>query len=132
MHKPEPVLENETHKILRDFKVKTDLLISAKRPDLVLRRKPCCLVEFAVPADIAKMNESEKIDKNPTRQLKNIGEHESDRDTNCCWSTWNGPWRSWKETGGIGNQKNWNLTSDNIKIGKNTQQSPGDLYFLKF
>ena len=36
MHKPESVLENETHKILWDFEIKTDHLIPARRPDLVL------------------------------------------------------------------------------------------------
>ena len=36
MHKPEFVLENETHKILWDFDIKTDLLILARRLDQVL------------------------------------------------------------------------------------------------
>ena len=36
MHKPEPVLENETHKILWDFEVHSDHLIPARRLDLVL------------------------------------------------------------------------------------------------
>ena len=36
MHKPESVLENETYKILWDFKILTDFSISAKRLDLVL------------------------------------------------------------------------------------------------
>ena len=33
MHNKESVLENETLKTLWDFEIKTDLLISAKRPD---------------------------------------------------------------------------------------------------
>ena len=33
MHKPESVLENETHKILRDFEIETDRLIPARRLD---------------------------------------------------------------------------------------------------
>ena len=36
MHHPEPVLENETHKIPWDFEIETDHLISARRPDLVI------------------------------------------------------------------------------------------------
>ena len=36
MHKPELVLEYETHKNLWDFEFQTDHLISARRPDLVL------------------------------------------------------------------------------------------------
>ena len=39
MHNPEPVLENETHKILWDFKVQTNQLISVRRPDLVIVNK---------------------------------------------------------------------------------------------
>ena len=39
MHKPESVIENETHKILWDFEIKTDHLIPARRPDLVLINK---------------------------------------------------------------------------------------------
>ena len=36
MHNPESVLENETHKVLCDFEIKTDHLISARRLDIVL------------------------------------------------------------------------------------------------
>ena len=32
MHKPKSVLENETHKILWNFEIQTDHLISARRP----------------------------------------------------------------------------------------------------
>ena len=45
MHNPEPVLENEMHKILGDLKMQTDHLISARRPDLVIVKEknsgPC-------------------------------------------------------------------------------------------
>ena len=43
MHNPESVLENETHKLLWDFEIQTDHLISTRRPDLVIinkKRKP--------------------------------------------------------------------------------------------
>ena len=33
MHKPESILENETQKILSDFKIQTDHLISARPLD---------------------------------------------------------------------------------------------------
>ena len=36
MHNPESIIENETHKILWDFEIQTDHLISARRPDLVI------------------------------------------------------------------------------------------------
>ena len=35
MHNPAPVLENDTHKLLWDFDIHTDHLISARRPDLI-------------------------------------------------------------------------------------------------
>ena len=36
MHNPEPVLENNTHKLLWDFDIQTDHLISDRRPDLII------------------------------------------------------------------------------------------------
>ena len=36
MHNPAPVLENDTHKILWDFDVQTDHLISPRRPGLII------------------------------------------------------------------------------------------------
>ena len=36
MYKPESLLENETHKILRYFKINTDHLIPARQPDRVI------------------------------------------------------------------------------------------------
>ena len=39
MYNPESGLENETHKIPWGFEIKTDHLISARRPDLVTVNK---------------------------------------------------------------------------------------------
>ena len=39
MYKLESVLENETHKVFRDFEILTDHLISARRPDLKKKKK---------------------------------------------------------------------------------------------
>ena len=36
MHNPAPVLENDTHKLLWDFDIKTDPLISARRTGLII------------------------------------------------------------------------------------------------
>ena len=36
MHNPAPVLENNTHKLLWDFDIHTDHLISARIPDLII------------------------------------------------------------------------------------------------
>ena len=78
MHKPESVLENATHKILWDFEIKTDHLIPARRPDLVLinkKERTDQLVNFAVPADHrVKLKENEKMDKylDLARELKKL------------------------------------------------------------
>ena len=39
MHNPAPVLENDTRKLLWDFDIKMDHLISARRPDLIIINK---------------------------------------------------------------------------------------------
>ena len=39
MHNPVPVLENDTHKFLWDFDIKTDHPISARRTDLIIINK---------------------------------------------------------------------------------------------
>ena len=67
MHNPESVLENEMLKILWDFEISTDHVISTRRSDLVIVNKnktTYCIVDFAVLADhIVKLKESEKKDK---------------------------------------------------------------------
>ena len=53
MHNPAPVLENDIHKLLWDFDIHTDHVISARRPDLIIITKKkenmqnwrlCCLL----------------------------------------------------------------------------------------
>ena len=54
MHKPAPVPENDTHKLLWDFDIQTDHRISFRRPDLIIINKKmriCKIVDFAVPVD---------------------------------------------------------------------------------
>ena len=62
MHNPAPVLENATHKLLLDFNIKTDHLIPARRPDLIIINKR------------KKQKESEKKDKylDLARELKKL------------------------------------------------------------
>ena len=65
IHKSEPVLVNKTHKIVGRFEIKTDLLISARRPDLVMNKKKkkkrtCRQAGFAVPADNNKRKRRER------------------------------------------------------------------------
>ena len=63
-HNPTSALENDTHKLLWDFDIQTDHLISTRRPDLIIineKKRTCKIVDFAVPADhIIKLKESEK------------------------------------------------------------------------
>ena len=39
MHNPASVLENDTHKVLWNFDIQTDNLISARKPDLIIINK---------------------------------------------------------------------------------------------
>ena len=63
MQKPESVQENETHKILRDFGIKTDLLIPAWRPDVVFinEKRICILVDFTASAGYSEVKEGEML-----------------------------------------------------------------------
>ena len=55
MHNPAPIQENNAHKLLWDFDIHKDHLISARRPDLIIINKKkkitCKIVDFAVPPD---------------------------------------------------------------------------------
>ena len=54
-------------------------------------------------------------------------EYHGDGDTNCRWCTWKSPQRLVKETRGMVNRsKNQDLDYSIVKIGKNTEKSPGD------
>ena len=79
MHNPAPVLENNTHKLLWDFNIHTDHLISARRPNLIIinkkKKKRTKIVDFAVPVDHRiKLKECEKKDTYPdlARELKKL------------------------------------------------------------
>lgn len=66
-HDPEAVVENDKFKILWDFTIQTDHIITARRPDIVVidkQRKKCQIVDIAIPVDgrIDK-KEEEKIEK---------------------------------------------------------------------
>ena len=78
MHNPESVLENEMHKLLWDFEIQTDHLISPRWPDLKIinkKKRVCKIVDFAVPADHwVKLKESKKKDiyQDLDRELKKL------------------------------------------------------------
>ena len=83
MHNPESTLENVKLKIRWDFEIQADLIISARRPDIVTvnnnnnkkkKRRNCRAGDFVVPADHwIKLKENEKKDKYLARKLKNYG-----------------------------------------------------------
>ena len=142
MHKTESIQENERHKILWDFEIQTDHLVSARRPDVVTvnnkkkkkkkKKRTCRIVDFAVPADHrVKLKESEKRDEylDLARELKKTMEHESDGDINCKWRARYSHQRIGTETRGLGNkrtsgdQPNYSI----VDIGQNIKMSPGDL-----
>ena len=91
MHNPASVLENDTHKLLLNFDIQTDPLISARRPDLIIinrKRRICKIVDFAVSSDYRiKLTECEKKDMylDLARELKKTMAHESDNYINCDW-----------------------------------------------
>ena len=121
MHNPESVLVNERHKILWDFDIQTDHLISTRRLHLLI------------------INKKKKREENlpncglccpgwPQNKIKRKRK-ENDGDTNChCWS-WFSHQMIGTKTGGLGNNgtggdyPNYSI----IKIGPNTKKNPGDL-----
>ena len=90
-------------------------------------------MDFSVPADRrVKIKEGEKRDKylDVAREIKiKAVKHEGDGDTDYNWSTWKGPTLLGEKPGGIGNQRKNRDHSDYsiVKIGQNTEKSPGDL-----
>ena len=74
MYNPESVLENDTHKLLWDFEIKTGHLISA-RPYNKEKKRTWRIEDFTVPADHrVKLKEGEKKDiyLNLTWELKKL------------------------------------------------------------
>ena len=68
----------------------------------------------------------------PCQRTRKAVKHEDNHDTNCNWSTWNGPQRLGKGTGIVGS---WSSNQDHpdcniVEIGQNTEKSPGDLIRL--
>ena len=76
MHNPSSVLENDTHKLLWDFDIQIDDLISVRRPDLIiinLKKRTYKIGDFVLLVDHRiKLKGSEKKDKylDLTRELK--------------------------------------------------------------
>ena len=75
---PRTYLRKYTYKLLWDFDIHTDHIISTRRPDLIIinkKKRTCKIVDFAVPADHRlKLKECEKKDKylDLARELKKL------------------------------------------------------------
>ena len=71
--------KDNTHKLLWDFDICTDHLISPRRPDLIIiykKKRTYKIIDFALPADRRiKLKECEKKDKylDLARELKIYG-----------------------------------------------------------
>ena len=66
-HVPDSVLENEDHKILWDFSIRTDHEIEARRPDLLIinkRENNCQIIDVTIPDDgRVRAKEDKKVEK---------------------------------------------------------------------
>ena len=77
---PASILENDKHELHWHFAIQTDLVISARRPGIIIiqkkkKKRTYKIVDFAVPVDHRiKLRECEKKDKylDPARELKKI------------------------------------------------------------
>ena len=139
-HNLESVLENETHKILWDFKIQTDHLISARRPT---KKRTYRIVEIPVPADhwvkLKKNDQKDKYQdlvrelkkskKKKKKKKKQTLEHESDGVTKCNWYAWYSRQRIDNGTGRLENKRTWGDHPNDIiiKISPNTEKSSGNL-----
>ena len=87
MHNAAAVIQNDTHKFLWDFDIRTDHVILARRADLIIinkKKKNCIIVDFAISADHRiKLIKSEKKDIYQAlgRELKKTLEYKSDNYT---------------------------------------------------
>ena len=88
LHKLESILENETHKILWNFEIQTDHLISARRPDLVLvNNKKKNPLSSGLSRAGGPQNENQRKWKGrqvlrPYQITKKVMEHDDDDDDN--------------------------------------------------
>ena len=137
MHNPESIPENETHKLLWDFEIQTDHLISARRPELIIvnkkkkKMKTFRFVNFAVPADHrVELKKAKRKMRNLdfAGELKKIMGHESDGDTNYNWCNRYSHRRIDTGTGGLGNKRtSGNHPNSSIFEINYNSKSPGDL-----
>ena len=64
-HAPEGAVENEEIEVLWDINIQCDILILARRPDLIVidkKEQKGIIIDIAVPADV-RVEEKEKVEK---------------------------------------------------------------------
>ena len=93
MHKPEPVLENETREILFDFEIEMDHWIPAWS----------WFCRSSEPQSETERKRKDWQILGPCQRTKNVVEREGNDDTKC--SCWDGLQRFGKKTEEIENQK---------------------------
>ena len=131
---PESLVGNAGHKLLWDFEIQIDHLISARQPDpeMVNKNKSTSWnVDFAVLADyIVKLKERVKKDKylELARESKKLGNMKVTVIPIAIGALGTVTKELVKGTGGLGNKR---MSGDHpnysIKINQNTEKCPGDL-----
>ena len=103
---------------------------------IYLIKGTCWIVDFAIPGKTRSKIKIKRKEINiwldlawELKKKKETMEHESDGDTNYNWYTWNNPQMIGKGTGRLENKRASGDHPDYsiIKIGLNTEKSPGDL-----
>ena len=92
MHKPESVVENETHKILWILGIQTDPPMPVRKPDIEFGRRKKNLLSRGFCCYGRRRNARKWIDKRVFGSCQNAEkaiEHEGYVDINCSWGHWN-------------------------------------------
>ena len=96
MHEPESILKIESYEILWYFDIKTNHLIPARRPGLVITTKKKNLLYCGFCCSSSPQSENQRKRKKrqvlgPCQITEKVVERVGDGDTNCNWFTWNSP-----------------------------------------
>ena len=135
MHDQKYILENETRKIPWDFELQIDHQIPTRKTDqgIINNKKKWSdwIGNFApLASHRVKIKVNEKRDKfsDLAGELKEAMEHKSNYDTSYNSCARNGPQRHGKGTEDENRRTSQDHSNDSIiKIGQNTEKSPGDL-----
>ena len=136
VHNPAPVFENDSHKLLWDFDIHTDHLISARRPDLIIILKKREFVKLStLQSQLTtekKLKEFEKSDKylDLARELKKLWNMKVTIVPIGIGFFWHNNERIIKRPGGLGSWRTGRdyLNDSIMENGQNTEKSPGDLW----